>query len=136
MSGDYAILSEIYQLNLRMSEIIRKFAPKICARVTCAHEYNYREAMKKSEFTQEEEQMIQEEFERLLEVYAKTRFGRKEELIRHAFAFAHKAHYGVRRLSGEPYIMHPLAVARICVSEIGLGSTSICSALLHDGRRH
>ena len=88
--------------------------------------------MKKSEFTQEEEQMIQEEFERLLEVYAKTRFGRKEELIRHAFAFAHKAHYGVRRLSGEPYIMHPLAVARICVSEIGLGSTSICSALLHD----
>ena len=88
--------------------------------------------MKKSEFTQEEEQMIQEEFERLLEVYAKTRFGRKEELIRHAFAFAHKAHYGVLRLSGEPYIMHPLAVARICVSEIGLGSTSICSALLHD----
>lgn len=87
---------------------------------------------KKSEFSPEEEQMIQEEFERLLEVYAKTRFGRKEELIRHAFAFAHKAHYGVRRLSGEPYIMHPLAVARICVSEIGLGSTSICSALLHD----
>mgnify|MGYP003520269828 FL=1 len=42
------------------------------------------------------------------------------------------AHQGVRRRSGEPYIMHPIAVARIVSHEIGLGSTSICSALLHD----
>ena len=88
--------------------------------------------MQKSEFTQEEEQMIQREFEALLDDYAHTPHRQKVELITHAFNFSYKAHYGVRRLSGEPYIMHPLAVARICVKEIGLGSTSICSALLHD----
>lgn len=88
--------------------------------------------MKKSEFTQEEEQMIQREFEALLDDYAHTAHRQKVELITHAFHFANQAHKGVRRLSGEPYIMHPLAVARICVREIGLGSTSICSALLHD----
>ena len=88
--------------------------------------------MQKSEFTADEELMIQREFEALLDDYAHTPHRQKVELITHAFNFAHKAHYGVRRLSGEPYIMHPLAVARICVKEIGLGSTSICSALLHD----
>ena len=76
--------------------------------------------------------MIQREFEALLDDYAHTLHRQKVELITHAFNFSNKAHYGVRRLSGEPYIMHPLAVARICVKEIGLGSTSICSALLHD----
>jgi len=76
--------------------------------------------------------MIRHEFEALLDDYAHTPHRQKVELITHAFNFAYKAHYGVRRLSGEPYIMHPLAVARICVKEIGLGSTSICSALLHD----
>ena len=89
-------------------------------------------SMQKSEFTPEEEQMIQREFEALLDDYAHTPHRQKVELITHAFKFANHAHYGVRRLSGEPYIMHPLAVARICVREIGLGSTSICSALLHD----
>ena len=88
--------------------------------------------MQKIDFTPEEEQKIQREFEALLDDYAHTPHRQKVELITHAFNFAHKAHYGVRRLSGEPYIMHPLAVARICVREIGLGSTSICSALLHD----
>ena len=88
--------------------------------------------MQKSEFTPEEDLMIQREFEALLDDYAHTPHRQKVELITHAFNFAYKAHYGVRRLSGEPYIMHPLAVARICVKQIGLGSTSICSALLHD----
>ena len=88
--------------------------------------------MSKNEFTPEEEQMIQREFEALLDDYAHTQHRQNVELITHAFNFAHKAHYGVRRLSGEPYIMHPLAVARICVREIGLGSTSISAALLHD----
>ncbi len=88
--------------------------------------------MQKSEFTPEEDLMIQREFEALLADYAQTPHRQKTELITHAFNFAYKAHYGVRRLSGEPYIMHPLAVARICAREIGLGSTSICSALLHD----
>ena len=88
--------------------------------------------MQKSAFTEEEDLMIQHEFEALLDDYAHTLHSQKVELITHAFNFAYKAHYGVRRLSGEPYIMHPLAVARICVKQIGLGSTSICAALLHD----
>jgi len=88
--------------------------------------------MEPKDFTQEEELMIQREFEALLDDYAHTPHRQKVELITHAFNFAHKAHYGVRRLSGEPYILHPIAVARICVKEIGLGSTSICAALLHD----
>ncbi|MEQ8924391.1 MAG: bifunctional (p)ppGpp synthetase/guanosine-3',5'-bis(diphosphate) 3'-pyrophosphohydrolase [Fulvivirga sp.] len=54
------------------------------------------------------------------------------KLIRKAFNTALEAHSGTRRKSGEPYIFHPIAVARICVSEIGLGTTSIISALLHD----
>ena len=88
--------------------------------------------MQKKDFTEEEELVIRREFEALLDDYAHTPHRQKVELITHAFNFAHKAHYGVRRLSGEPYILHPIAVARICVREIGLGSTSMCSALLHD----
>ena len=88
--------------------------------------------MSNKAFTPEEEQLIQREFEALLDDYAHTPHRQKVELITHAFNFANQAHYGVRRLSGEPYILHPIAVARICVKEIGLGSTSICSALLHD----
>lgn len=52
--------------------------------------------------------------------------------IRKAFDVAVEAHKSVRRKSGEPYIFHPIAVARICTEEIGLGATSIICALLHD----
>lgn len=79
-----------------------------------------------------DEEMIQHEFEALLEDYRKTPHRQKIELITDCFEFAKQAHAGIRRRSGEPYIMHPLAVAHIVVKEMGLGSTSICSALLHD----
>ena len=79
-----------------------------------------------------EEQKIQEEFDLLLESYLNSNHRRKVERITKAFNFAKAAHSGARRRSGEPYIMHPLAVARIISDELGLGSTSICSALLHD----
>ena len=79
-----------------------------------------------------EEEIIQQEFNVLLEEYKKTNHRQKVEIITKAFNFAHAAHKGIKRRSGEPYIMHPLAVARVVVNEIGLGSTSICSALLHD----
>ncbi len=82
--------------------------------------------------TEKDDQMIQQEFQALLDDYSKTPHRQKVELITRAFEFAKQAHAGVRRKSGEPYIMHPLAVARIVVREIGLGSTSICAALLHD----
>ncbi|MFW5687600.1 MAG: HD domain-containing protein, partial [Bacteroidota bacterium] len=52
--------------------------------------------------------------------------------IRQAFNFATQAHKDHRRKSGEPYIYHPIAVARICVEEIGLGTTSVICSLLHD----
>ena len=79
-----------------------------------------------------DEAMVDEAFQRLLNSYLASPHRKKVEIITKAFNFARQAHKGVRRLSGEPYIMHPLAVAQIACSEIGLGSTSICSALLHD----
>lgn len=54
------------------------------------------------------------------------------KIIKKAFYTSFKAHEDIRRKSGEPYIYHPLEVAQICVAEIGLGTTSIVSALLHD----
>ena len=79
-----------------------------------------------------DDKMISEAYDRLIGDYLKSRHRKKVDLITKAFNFARQAHKGVRRLSGEPYIMHPIAVAQIVCSEIGLGSTSICSALLHD----
>ncbi|MBR4968173.1 MAG: bifunctional (p)ppGpp synthetase/guanosine-3',5'-bis(diphosphate) 3'-pyrophosphohydrolase [Bacteroidaceae bacterium] len=80
----------------------------------------------------DEEATINEAFQELLDIYLASQHRKKVELITKAFNFARQAHKGVRRHSGEPYIMHPLAVARIVCKEIGLGSTSICAALLHD----
>ena len=80
----------------------------------------------------DEEALINEAFQELLDVYLASQHRKKVELITKAFNFARQAHRGVRRHSGEPYIMHPLAVALIVCKEIGLGSTSICAALLHD----
>ena len=79
-----------------------------------------------------EEAAINAAFQELLDIYLASQHRKKVELITKAFNFARQAHKGVRRHSGEPYIMHPLAVARIVCKEIGLGSTSICAALLHD----
>lgn len=79
-----------------------------------------------------DEQMIQDGFDALLNDYLNSNHRRKVERITKAFNFANQAHAGVKRRSGEPYIMHPIAVARIVCKEMGLGSTSICSALLHD----
>ncbi len=79
-----------------------------------------------------EEKLVNEAFERLLNSYLSSRHRKKIDIITKAFNFARQAHKGVRRLSGEPYIMHPIAVAQIASEEMGLGSTSICSALLHD----
>src|SRR5919202_186402 len=55
-----------------------------------------------------------------------------KELVRHAFEIAAEAHKTMRRKSGEPYIIHPLTVAMICVEEIGMGVRSTICALLHD----
>ena len=80
----------------------------------------------------EEDALINAAFQELLDIYLASQHRKKVELITKAFNFARQAHKGVRRHSGEPYIMHPLEVARIVCKEIGLGSTSICAALLHD----
>ena len=79
-----------------------------------------------------EDRMINKSFQHLLDTYLASRHRKKVDIITKAFHFARQAHKGVRRLSGEPYIMHPIAVAQIACEEMGLGSTSICSALLHD----
>ncbi|HBL32766.1 MAG TPA: GTP pyrophosphokinase, partial [Porphyromonadaceae bacterium] len=79
-----------------------------------------------------EEKLIEDEFQALLNDYLNSNHRRKVDIITRAFNMAKEAHKGARRRSGEPYIMHPLAVARIVSREMGLGSTSIAAALLHD----
>ena len=79
-----------------------------------------------------DEEMINQAFHELLNDYLATKHRKRVEIITKAFNFANQAHKGIKRRSGEPYIMHPIAVASIVCNEIGLGSTSICAALLHD----
>ena len=80
----------------------------------------------------QDEQIVNDAFQHLLDSYLASRHRKKVDIITKAFNFARQAHKGVRRLSGEPYILHPIAVAQIACEEVGLGSTSICAALLHD----
>ena len=81
---------------------------------------------------EEEDRLIEAEFQDVLNGYLASNHRKKVEIIERAFRFAKEAHKGIRRRSGEPYILHPIAVAKIANREIGLGSTSICAALLHD----
>ncbi len=86
-----------------------------------------------SEFNQHDHEVIARDYADLLETARKRCSDPKElEMIQKAFEFANEAHKGVRRRSGEPYILHPIAVAKIVVSNIGLGYKSIIAALLHD----
>ena len=78
------------------------------------------------------EKMVDNAFQHLIDTYLASRHRKKVDIITKAFNFARQAHKGVRRLSGEPYIMHPIAVAQIACEEMGLGATSISAALLHD----
>lgn len=89
--------------------------------------------MSVSEFTQRDYEVIAREFADLKEI-ARKRCATQEELdiVQKAFEFANEAHKNVRRRSGEPYILHPIAVSKIVVETIGLGYKSIAAALLHD----
>lgn len=82
--------------------------------------------------SQQDEQWIAQEFDQLLSDYLKSNHRKRTDKIIKAFNLAKSAHAGAKRKSGEPYILHPIAVASICCNEIGLGSTSIAAALLHD----
>jgi len=86
-----------------------------------------------SEFNRQDFEVIARDYADLKEA-ARKRCNNQYELdiIQKAFEFANEAHKGVRRRSGEPYILHPIAVAKIVVSNIGLGYKSIVAALLHD----
>lgn len=82
--------------------------------------------------TLQEEKQINDAYKVLLNGYLASNHRKKVDIIDKAFKFACSAHASARRRSGEPYIFHPIAVATIVSQEIGLGSTSICAALLHD----
>ncbi len=82
--------------------------------------------------TDEEKKLIRRAYRRLLRTVKSKLNNEDRENIRKAYELAVDAHRLQRRKSGEPYILHPIEVARICVEEIGLGPTAIISALLHD----
>ena len=89
--------------------------------------------MSLSKFTEQDYELINESYSQLKEA-AQKRCANQEELdvVQKAFDFANEAHKNVRRRSGGPYIIHPIEVAKIVVSSIGLGYKSIAAALLHD----
>ncbi|MDE6549237.1 MAG: HD domain-containing protein [Muribaculaceae bacterium] len=87
-------------------------------------------------FSPDEERNIDLAYDELLRSYVESRHRRKVELVGKAFRFARVAHQGCRRNDGSPYILHALAVALICSRELGLGSTTIVCALLHDIVEH
>ncbi len=82
--------------------------------------------------TPEEDQIIKQKFEEIIFQCVSCQQKGNRERIEKAFEFAYEAHKNTRRKSGEPYILHPLEVANIAISQIGLGTTSFISALLHD----
>ena len=86
-----------------------------------------------SQFTKEDFALIEKNWSLLREL-SRQRCRSDEEfaMVEKAFDFANHAHQNIRRRSGEPYMIHPIAVARIVVENIGLGCKSICAALLHD----
>lgn len=83
-------------------------------------------------FTLEEKKQVDELFESIFEHCKGCKDKDNEEKIRRAYELAYKAHEGIRRRSGEPYIIHPIEVAIIAAKEIGLGTKSVISGLLHD----
>lgn len=87
--------------------------------------------MKKAD-PEEDKKLILNEYRGLLRVAKFSKDKEDRKIIRKSFELAMEAHKDMRRKSGEPYILHPLAVARICAEEIGLGTTSIVAAILHD----
>lgn len=86
-----------------------------------------------SQFTEDDHRLVKQAYKSLDELAIRRCRDKAEvELVHKAFDFANSAHMNIRRRSGEPYILHPIEVARIVVNEIGLGCKSICAALLHD----
>lgn len=87
-------------------------------------------------FSPEDEEKINRAYDALIKSYVESPHRKKVEKVARAFRFARSAHQDTRRNDGSPYILHPLAVAMICSHELGLGSTSIVCALLHDIVEH
>jgi guanosine-3',5'-bis(diphosphate) 3'-pyrophosphohydrolase len=86
-----------------------------------------------TEYSESDKKIILKDYRSLLKATKKVRKTAEDTArIRKAFNVAADAHMSMRRKSGEPYITHPIAVAKICAEEIGLGVTSIVCALLHD----
>ena len=86
-----------------------------------------------SNYTTDDEKVINEAWEKLVASCKKICKGEESwNMIKRAYFLAKEAHAGVRRRSGEPYMLHPIAVAQIAVDEIGLGAKSVIAALLHD----
>ena len=87
------------------------------------------------EYTPQDEIVIEEKWQELVEACRKAKICKREDdwqFIKRAYFLAKEAHKGVRRRSGEPYVVHPIEVALIAVREIGLGKKSVVAALLHD----
>lgn len=88
--------------------------------------------MKTTFFTEEEKAAIEKQYDEIIKCCPRCKTKEDKATIRKAFDIANKSHEGMRRRSGEPYFYHPISVAKISSEEIGLGTTSVVCALLHD----
>ncbi len=83
-------------------------------------------------FTELEIQNIENELEEIINAFQNRGTEQDKEEIRRAFRFAYDAHFPIRRKSGEPYIIHPINVAKICAQELNMDKNALIAALLHD----
>ena len=81
---------------------------------------------------EDDKRLVEEQFDDLLMNCPRCQSEEDKKLVKKAFNLANEAHKGVKRKSGEPYILHPIAVAKIVATEIGLGPKAIACALMHD----
>ena len=106
--------------------------PCLIIKVYCTHPENHYIYIMLLDDPEEEKKLLVKEYRNLLKACTPNLDKKDKTKIREAFAMAMEAHQGMRRKSGELYIFHPIAVATICAREIGLGTTAIICALLHD----
>src|SRR6056297_1259465 len=85
-----------------------------------------------SKMNAKEQKLVEQQFDQIINLCVRCRTKKDKELVRSAFDLAVKAHANMRRKSGEPYVLHPIAVAKIVAGEMELGVKSVICALLHD----
>ena len=126
---NYLKLNQIFYKNILLSFVKHRFCPILAEQQTTP--FLIMDTITEIDLESERKEILKR-YRHLLKTAKPILEENDAKLIKKAFTISAEAHKDMRRKSGEPYIYHPLAVAQICIEEIGLGTTSIVCALLHD----